>query len=106
MDLGAADGLLHISEMSGSRIKDASEVVQPGQKVKVAVLKVDRDSRKISLGLRQLMPSPWDNLEDRYPVNHVVSGKVTRTMDFGAFVELEPGIEGLIHVSELAPQRV
>lgn len=106
VDLGGADGLLHISEMSWKRIKDASEVVQPGQTVKVAVLKVDRDKRKLSLGLRQLMPSPWDNVQDKYPENHVVPGKVTRIMDFGAFVELEPGVEGLIHISELAPQRV
>ncbi len=106
VDLGGADGLLHISEMSWKRIKDASEVVQPGQTVKVVVLKVDRDTRKIGLGLRQLLPSPWDNIQDKYPENHIVTGKVTRIIDFGAFVELEPGVEGLVHISELAPQRV
>jgi small subunit ribosomal protein S1 len=106
VDLGGADGLLHVSEMSWGRVKDASEVVQPGQTVKVVVLKVDREHRKIGLGLRQLMPSPWDTIQDRFPANSIVTGKVTRTMDFGAFVELEPGVEGLIHISELAPQRV
>ena len=106
VDLGGADGLIHISELSWKRVKDATEVVQPGEKVKVVVLKVDRDARKIGLGLRQLMPSPWDNIQDKFPEHSVVTGKVTRTMDFGAFVELEPGIEGLIHISELAPQRV
>jgi ribosomal protein S1 len=106
VDLGGVDGLLHISEMSWSRVQDASQVVQPGQAVKVVVLKVDRERRKVSLGLRQLTPSPWDSAEMNYPPNSVAKGKVTRLMDFGAFVELEPGVEGLVHISELAPQRV
>jgi small subunit ribosomal protein S1 len=106
VDLGGADGLLHISEMSWARVKDPSEVVQPGQSVKVVVLKIDRDRRKISLGLKQLMPSPWDNVEVKYPPGSRVKGKVTRLMDFGAFVELEPAVEGLIHISELSPNRV
>jgi small subunit ribosomal protein S1 len=106
VDLGGVDGLLHISEMSWSRVQDASQVVQPGQPVKVVVLKVDRERRKISLGLRQLTPSPWDSVDANYPLNSVVTGKVTRLMEFGAFVELEPGVEGLVHISELAPQRV
>jgi small subunit ribosomal protein S1 len=80
--------------------------VQPGQAVKVVVLKVDRERRKVSLGLRQLTPSPWDSVDTNYPPNTVAKGKVTRIMDFGAFVELEPGVEGLVHISELAPQRV
>jgi small subunit ribosomal protein S1 len=106
VDLGGVDGLLHISEMSWKRIQNPHEVVQPGQAVKVVVLKLDRERRKVSLGLKQLTASPWDNAPAGYPPNAVVKGKVTRLMDFGAFVELEPGIEGLIHVSELAPQRV
>ncbi|HEV3260913.1 MAG TPA: S1 RNA-binding domain-containing protein [Gemmataceae bacterium] len=106
VDLGGTDGLLHISEMSWKRVKDANEVVQQGQTLQVVVLKVDREHRKVSLGLKQLTASPWDNAEARYPVNHIVPGKITRLMDFGAFVELEPGIEGLIHISELSPQRV
>ena len=106
VDLGGVDGLLHISEMSWSRVQDASQVVQPGQTVKVVVLKVDRERRKISLGLRQLTPSPWDSVDANYSQGSVVNGKVTRLMEFGAFVELEPGVEGLIHISELAPQRV
>jgi len=97
---------LHISEMSWSRVQDASQVVQPGQAVKVVVLKLDREKHKVSLGLRQLTPSPWDNVDANYPPGSAVQGKVTRLMDFGAFVELEPGVEGLIHISELAPQRV
>jgi small subunit ribosomal protein S1 len=106
VDLGGVDGLVHISEMSWSRVQDATTVVQPGEKVKVVVLKVDRERRKVGLGLRQLMPSPWDNIASKYPPSAVVPGKVTRTAEFGAFVELEPGVEGLVHISELAPQRV
>jgi small subunit ribosomal protein S1 len=106
VDLGGGDGLLHISEMSWTRVQDANSVVQPGQRIKVIVLKVDRDKRKISLGLRQLMASPWEQAGAKYMPNTVVHGKVTRLMDFGAFVELEPGVEGLIHISELSPQRV
>jgi small subunit ribosomal protein S1 len=106
VDLGGVDGLLHVSEMAWTRVKDPASVVQPGQTIKVAVLKIDRESRKLSLGLKQLTPSPWDNVVANYPPGTVVNGKVTRLMDFGAFVELEPAVEGLIHVSELAPQRV
>src|SRR5262249_52758308 len=106
VDLGGGDGLLHVSEMSWTRVQDAASVVQPGQKVKVVVLRVDRDKRKISLGMKQLQASPWDDIQDRLIPGSVVTGKVTRLMDFGAFVELEPAVEGLIHVSELSPQRV
>jgi small subunit ribosomal protein S1 len=106
VDIGGVDGLLHVSEISWQRVQDASKVLQPGQSVKVAVLKLDKDRRKISLTLKGLEANPWDTIEDRLPVSLVVNGTVTRTMDFGAFVELEPGIEGLIHVSELARQRV
>jgi ribosomal protein S1 len=106
VDLGGADGLLHVSEMSWKRVQDPTTIVQPGQEIKVVVLKVDREKRKLSLGLKQLQASPWDDVELRYPPTTVVNGKVTRVMDFGAFVELEPGLEGLVHVSELAPHRV
>jgi small subunit ribosomal protein S1 len=106
VDLGGADGLLHVSEMSWQRVQDPTRIVQPGQRVKVVVLKVDREHRKISLGLKQLQASPWDDIDQRFPHSHIFSGKVTRLMEFGAFVELEPGVEGLIHISELAPQRV
>jgi small subunit ribosomal protein S1 len=106
VDLGGADGLLHIGEMSWARIKDPTEVVQLGQTVKVVVLKIDREKRKLSLGLRQLQASPWDNIGDKYPHGSRVKGKVTRVQDFGAFVELEPAVEGLIHISELSPARV
>jgi small subunit ribosomal protein S1 len=106
VDLGGADGLLHVSEMSWTRVADAGQVVQVGQQVKVIVLKVDRDRRKLSLGMKQLAPSPWDDITTKYPAGALVTGKVTRLADFGAFAELEPAIEGLIHISELSPQRV
>jgi small subunit ribosomal protein S1 len=106
VDLGGADGLLHVSEMSWTRVADPSAIVQPGQSVKVVVLRVDREKRKLSLGLKQLQNSPWDDVDQRFPHSTVAKGKVTRLMDFGAFVELEPGVEGLIHISELAPQKV
>jgi small subunit ribosomal protein S1 len=106
VDLGGVDGLLHIGEMSWARIKDPTEVVQLGQSVKVVILKIDREARKLSLGLKQLQPSPWDNINDKYPHGTRVKGKVTRVQDFGAFVELEPAVEGLIHISELSPSRV
>jgi small subunit ribosomal protein S1 len=106
VDLGGVDGLLHVSEMSWTRVLDAASVVQPGQRLKVVVLKIDRERRKVSLGAKQLTASPWDNIQERYHPGATVTGKVTRLMDFGAFVELEPAVEGLIHISELAPQRV
>ncbi len=106
VDLGGVDGLLHVGEMSWQRAQDALTLVQPGQTIKVFVLKIDRERRKVSLGLKQLTASPWDNIYEKYHTGEIVNGKVSRLMDFGAFVELEPAIEGLIHISELALQRV
>jgi small subunit ribosomal protein S1 len=106
VDLGGVDGLVHVSEMSWVHVKSAADVVQPGQKVKVVVLKIDREKRKLSLGMKQLMDSPWDNIFDRYGPGSRVKGVVTRVQEFGAFVELEPAVEGLIHISELSPNRV
>jgi small subunit ribosomal protein S1 len=106
VDLGGVDGLLHVSEMSWQRVQDPSAIVQPGQTVKVVVLKIDHERRKVSLGLKQLTASPWDNIGEKYHNGDIVTGKVSRLMDFGAFVELEPAVEGLIHISELASQRV
>ena len=106
VDVGGVDGLLHIGDMSWTRLKDVGNLFKPGDKVQVKILKVDRTTQKVSLGLKQLMPSPWDLVEDKYERGHNYKGKVTRLMDFGAFVELEPGIEGLVHISELSPNRV
>jgi small subunit ribosomal protein S1 len=106
VDIGGVDGLLPISQLSWSRVQKVEDVVKEGQPVKVVILKLDRVGRKVSLGLKQLTASPWDNIQEKYPAGHVVTGKVSRLADFGAFVELEPAVEGLIHISELAPQRV
>ena len=106
VDIGGVDGLLHIGDMSWSRLSSPTGAVKVGDEVEVKVLKVDRTAQKVGLGLKQLMPSPWDMAEEKYRRGMTVKGRVTRLMDFGAFVELEPGIEGLIHVSELSPSRV
>ena len=106
VDLGGADGFLHIGEMSWTRVKHPSEVLKEGTSVDVVVLSLDRDKQKIGLGMRQLATNPWAGVEDRYPTGKNVTGKVTRVSDFGAFVELETGVEGLIHISELDHQRV
>jgi len=106
VDLGGADGFLHIGEMSWTRVKHPSEVLQEGGQVEVVVLSLDREKQKIGLGMRQLARNPWSDVESRYGVGKTVNGKVTRLADFGAFVELEQGVEGLIHISELDHRRV
>ena len=106
VDIGGVDGLLPIGEMSWSRVSKVDEMVKTGDQVKVKVLKIDRVARKLTLGLKQLTPSPWEAASEKYPRGMMVKGKVSKIMDFGAFVELEPGIEGLIHISELSPTRV
>jgi predicted RNA-binding protein with RPS1 domain len=106
VDIGGVDGLIHISDLAWNRVSDVSSMVKVGQAVEVKILKIDRTTSKISLGLKQLTPSPWDTIEDRFAPGQTVKGKVTRLMDFGAFVEIEPGVEGLIHISELGPKKV
>jgi small subunit ribosomal protein S1 len=106
VDLGGVDGFLHVSEISWQRQQSATAFLQVGQKVRVAILKLDKDTRKVSLSLKQLEASPWSTIEERFPVGTVANGKVTRTADYGAFVELEPGVEGLVHVSEVSNKRV
>jgi small subunit ribosomal protein S1 len=102
VDLGGVDGLLHVSDIAWSRVNNPEEVLTVGQRLQVKVLKIDADSRRISLGLKQLQPEPWDSAADRYQLGQRVSGTVKRLTDFGAFIEVEPGIEGLIHVSEMS----
>jgi small subunit ribosomal protein S1 len=100
---GGVQGLLHVSEMGWSRIADPSQVVAPGDEITVKVLKVDAAAQKISLGLKQLADDPWQKVSAAYEVGQVVTGRVTRVMEFGAFVELEPGVEALAHASTFAP---
>jgi small subunit ribosomal protein S1 len=104
VDLGSGvQGLLHVSEMAWSRVPDASQLVTPGQEITVRVLRVDDDTQKIALGLKQLSADPWSTVQATYEVGQVRTGRVTRLTEFGAFVELEPGVEGLAHASTFAP---
>lgn len=97
---GGVQGLLHVSEMGWSRVSDTSQVVRPGDEITVKVLRVDEDTQKIALGLKQLMDDPWSNVQATYEAGQLRTGRVTRVAEFGAFVELEPGVEGLIPLSE------
>ncbi len=102
IDLGGIDGLLHITDMSWGRIKHPSELFSVGDEIDVKVLKYDREKQRVSLGLKQVSPNPWDDVEFSFPVGKVVKGKVVSLKDYGAFVELSEGVEGLIHVSEMS----
>lgn len=106
VDLGGVDGMIHISQLSWERIKHPSEVVEVGQKVRVKVEKINEQTGKISLSYRDLLDHPWDGIESKVPIGTVVKGPVTRIAKFGAFVRLAPGVEGLIHISEMAHQRI
>ncbi len=101
VDLGGIDGLLHITDMAWKRVRHPSEVVEVGAELDVRILKYDRERNRVSLGLKQLGEDPWDNISRRYPSNTRVFGKVSNVTDYGAFVEIEPGVEGLVHVSEM-----
>jgi small subunit ribosomal protein S1 len=102
VDLGGIDGLLHVTDMSWKRVSHPSQVVEVGQEVEVQIIKINPDTQRISLGMKQLMTDPWDGVSAKYPVGAKLSGRVTNITDYGAFVELEDGVEGLIHVSEMS----
>ncbi len=102
VDLGGIDGLLHVTDIAWRRVNHPSEVLTIGQQVRVKIIKINHDTHRISLGMKQLQADPWEGIENRYPEGNRLSGRVTNITDYGAFVELEPGIEGLIHVSEMS----
>ena len=102
VDLSGMDGLLHITDMSWGRVNHPSEILHIGQDIDVLILEVDRDKERVSLGLKQLSDNPWADIEQKYPINSRVKGRVTKLLAYGAFVELEKGVEGLVHVSELS----
>ena len=102
VDLGGIDGLLHITDMSHSRIQHPSDMVSIDQQIDIKVLNIDREKIKIALGMKQLLANPWDDVEEKYPVNTIHKGEVVNVMSYGAFVKLEPGIEGLVHISEMS----
>ena len=106
VDLGGADGLVHLSELSWRRIRHAREVVRVGQEVEVYVLRLDHERRRIGLSLKRLQPEPWALIEEQYELGQLIEGVVTNVVDFGAFAEIEEGVEGLIHVSELADAQI
>ncbi|MFI0435291.1 MAG: 30S ribosomal protein S1 [Parachlamydiaceae bacterium] len=102
LDLDGIDGLLHITDMTWKRIKHPSEMIQLGQKLEVMILSIDKDKGRVALGLKQKGPNPWDQIEQKYPPGTRVKGKIVNLLPYGAFIEIEPGIEGLIHVSEMS----
>jgi len=106
VDVGGVDGLVHITDLCWGHIKHPSEVVKPGQEIDVKVLSLDRDRERIQLGYKQLMPHPWEHAAEKYPEGSIVEGKVARLTSFGAFVELEPGLDGLVHISQCALTKI
>ena len=102
IDLGGIDGLLHITDISWGRINHPSEKLAVGETIQVKIIDYDPETVRVSLGLKQLQSEPWDGIEEKYPINSTVKGKVVNMMKYGAFVELEEGVEGLVHVSEMS----
>ena len=102
VDLDGLDGLLHITDMSWGRIQHPSEMVKQGEEIEVVIIEIDRDRERVSLGLKQLADNPWDRIEENYPVGATISGKVVNLVPYGAFIEIEEGVEGLVHVTELS----
>ncbi len=102
VDIGGIDGLLHVTDMTWGRIQNPSDLFKNNEKVQVKVLKLDREKEKVSLGYKQLLPDPWESVEEFYPINSRIQGKVSSVTDYGAFIELEPGVEGLVHISEMS----
>jgi small subunit ribosomal protein S1 len=106
VDLGGADGLIHISELAWHRVNHPREVIKVGDEVEVYVLGLDKDEQRIALSRKRLLQNPWDTAEQRYKINQLVEGTVTRIVSYGAFVEIEPGVEGLLHISQLSRDTV
>jgi small subunit ribosomal protein S1 len=102
VDLGGVDGLLHVTDMAWRRVNHPSEILSIGETIKVQVIKINKETHRISLGMKQLQSDPWDDVEARFPLGSVHQGRVTNITDYGAFVELEAGVEGLVHVSEMS----
>ena len=102
VDLGGIDGLLHITDMSWDRIEHPSQMLKIEEEVEVKILNIDRDKEKIALGLKQKEQNPWESVAERYPVNSRIKGEIVNIVNYGAFVKLEPGIEGLVHISEMS----
>ncbi|WP_039219594.1 bifunctional 4-hydroxy-3-methylbut-2-enyl diphosphate reductase/30S ribosomal protein S1 [Clostridium novyi] len=106
VDVNGIDGLLHVSEISWGRVEKPEDVLKVGEKVKVFILDIDKENKKLSLSIKKLTDDPWTNIEEKYPIGSIVLGKVVRFADFGAFIQLEPGVDGLVHVSEISYKRI
>ena len=106
VDLGGVDGLIHVSDLSWSRSVNPSDVLTANEEIDVKILSLDRERDRIALGYKQLQPRPWDNVEENYPVGAILTRKIVRIRPFGAFIELEPGVDGLVHISQVAPTRI
>jgi small subunit ribosomal protein S1 len=106
VDIGGVDGLVHISQLSHEHVEKVSDVLKEGEKVKVKVLSVDRDAERISLSIKETLPGPWENIEERAPKGSVFEGTVKRLVSYGAFVEVFPGVEGLVHISRISHQHI
>lgn len=106
VDLGGVDGLIHISDLSWQRVNHPSEVVNVGDEVEVYVLDFDKEKERIALGLKDITKNPWNDVLDKYKIGSIIEGKVVKLLDFGAFVEVEPGVEGLVHISQISDERI
>ena len=106
VDVGGVDGLVHVTDLSWGRVRHPSEVVQPNQEIKVKILSLDPERERIQLGYKQTQKRPWEVAEEKYPANNIIEGKVVRITTFGAFIELEPGLDGLVHISQCALTRI
>ena len=106
VEINGIDGLLHLSQISWNHVSKAEDVLKEGQMVDVKIISLDKEAKKLSLSIKELMPKPWDNAAQKYPVDSIVLGKVVRLNDFGAFVELEPGVDGLVHISKISHTRI
>jgi len=106
VDIGGIDGLVHVTNLAWGNVKHPKDVVTPGQEVNCLILKVDRENQRVSLGMKQLLPKPWDVADEKYIPGSIVTGKVVRIVTFGAFVELEPGLDGLVHISQISDTRI
>lgn len=106
IDVNGVDGLLHVSEMSWGRVNKPSDVLSIGDKIQVYILEADKDNKKLSLSIKKLLENPWENVDIKYPAGNIVLGKVVRFTEFGAFVELEPGVDGLVHISQISNRRI
>ena len=106
VEINGVDGLLHLSQISWNHVKKIEDVLKVGQIVDVKIISLDKEAKKLSLSMKELMPKPWDNVKEKYPEDSIVLGKVVRLSKFGAFVELEPGVDGLVHISKISHERI